>query len=160
MAGEGETRRKAVRTMDRLLPGNFGWRCLQIHHPVPETASSTVLPPSLPVAHRFVQTMRTRLVPIVTRRGPMMGFRLPPTACAECGSIAHEDVFDTSSSRGPAWRRVHRFRLGLAFICGCTARNASGKHQDKTVDGTQVSGETQLLPLSCFCCRGGSLSGC
>jgi hypothetical protein len=39
------------------------------------------------------------LFPIVTRRGPMMGFRRPPTARAECGSIAHEDAFDTSSSR-------------------------------------------------------------
>ena len=48
-------------------------------HPVPETASARLCC-LLAGRFRFVQTMRTRLVPIVTRRGPMMGF--PPTAPA------------------------------------------------------------------------------
>lgn len=96
------------------------------------------------VARRFVQTMRTRLVPIVTRRGPMMGFRLPPTAQVRNVAPSHT----RSSLTPPAQSGPERPGMSNLFIwCGCTLRNAAAgnsKHQDKTLAGTQVSGETQL----------------
>lgn len=106
------------------------------------------------VASRFVQTMRTRLVPIVTRRGPMMGFRLLPLT-ARVRNVAPSHTRTTLTP--PALRSPGPGMPNLLIRDGCTSRNAAtgnGKHQDKTLAGTQVSGETQLR-----CCRSPAAEG-
>lgn len=106
-------------------------------------------------ARRFVQTMRTRLVPIVTRRGPMMGFRLPPTARVRNVAPSHT----RTSLTHPAQSGPERPGMSNLFTwCGCTLRNAAAgnnKHQQNIGRDPGLWGDAAAVS-----CRRGSLSGC